>query len=39
MCDFPCADIGFKRLDSLPHESLFLINMNDPWYQDFLLYL
>ena len=39
MCDFPRADTKSEHLDSLSVESLFLINMTDPWYGDFLLYL
>ena len=39
MCDFLCVDIESEHLDSLPHESFFLISMADPWYGNFLLYL
>jgi hypothetical protein len=36
---FPHTDENIKPRDSLPDESLFLINTSDPWYGDILLYL
>lgn len=38
-CDLPHADTESENIDSLPDESLLLINMTDPWYGDFLLYV
>jgi hypothetical protein len=37
--DLPHADEDIEPRDSLPNETLFLINTSDPWYGDILLYL
>jgi hypothetical protein len=39
ICALPSADENIEPRDSLPDESLFLINTSDPWYGDILLYL
>jgi hypothetical protein len=39
ICALPRADEDIEPRDSLPDESLFLINTSDPWYGDILLYL
>jgi hypothetical protein len=39
ICALPRADENTKPRDSLPDESLFLINTSNPWYGDILLYL
>jgi hypothetical protein len=39
ICDLPHADEDTEPRDSLPDETLFLINTSDPWYGDILLYL
>jgi transposase InsO family protein len=39
ICAFPRADENIEPRDSLPDESLFLINTSNPWYRDILLYL
>jgi hypothetical protein len=39
ICDLPHADEDIEPRDSLPDETLFLINTFDPWYEDILLYL
>ena len=39
MCDLPHITEDTQPLDLLPDESMFLINMFDPWYGDLILYL
>ena len=39
ICDLPHTTKNTETVDSLPHESLFLISMTDPWYGDIILYL
>jgi hypothetical protein len=39
ICDLPHADEDIEPRDSLPDETLFLINTSNPWYGDILLYL
>jgi hypothetical protein len=37
--DLPHTDDDIEPNNSLPNESLFIINMSSPWYGDILLYL
>ena len=39
ICALPGTDENIEPRDSLPDESLFLINTSDPWYGEILLYL
>jgi hypothetical protein len=39
ICDLPHVDEDTEPSDSLLDESLFLISMSDPWYEDILLYI
>jgi hypothetical protein len=39
ICDLPYTDEDIEPNDYLLEESLFLISMSDPWYEDILLYL
>ena len=39
MIDLPWADPGVTTQDSLPDESLFLIDLYESWYGDILIYL
>ena len=39
MSSLPRVSADLVALDSLPNESLFLIDLADPWYGDILIYL
>jgi hypothetical protein len=39
ICDFPYSEVENVAVDSLPDESLFLINSDDIWYGDIIIYL
>jgi hypothetical protein len=39
ICDFPHSTTENVAVDSLPDESLFLINTDDIWYGDIIIYL
>jgi hypothetical protein len=39
ICDFPHSSTENVAVDSLPDESLFLINTDDLWYRDIIIYL
>jgi hypothetical protein len=39
ICDFPHTTMEKVAVDSLPDESLFLINTDDIWYGDIIIYL
>jgi hypothetical protein len=39
ICDFPYSETKNVAADSLPNESLFLINTDDLWYGDIIIYL
>jgi hypothetical protein len=39
ICDLPCTETENVAEDSLPDESLFLINSDDLWYGDIIIYL
>jgi hypothetical protein len=39
ICDIPHTDEDTKPVDSLPHQSMFLIIMHDLWYGYILLYI
>jgi hypothetical protein len=39
ICDLPCSEMENVAEDSLPDESLFLINSDDLWYGDIIRYL
>jgi hypothetical protein len=39
ICNFPRTDEDTEPRDSLQDESLFLISISDPWYEDIILYL
>jgi hypothetical protein len=39
ICDFPYSKTENVVADSLPDESLFLINTDDLWYGDIIIYL
>jgi hypothetical protein len=39
ICDFPYSEMENVAVDSLPDESLFLINADDIWYGDIIIYL
>ena len=39
MFGLPCVSGDPMALNSLPNESLFLIDSADPWYRDILIYL
>jgi hypothetical protein len=39
ICDFPHSSTENVAVDSLPDESLFLINTDDLWYGDIIIYL
>ena len=39
MCDLARATIDTEPTESFLDETLFLINMTDPWYGDLILYL
>jgi hypothetical protein len=39
ICDFPHSEMETVVADSLPDESLFLINTDDLWYGDIIIYL
>lgn len=39
MVGLPRVSADPVALDSLPDESLFLIDLTDPWYRDILIYM
>jgi hypothetical protein len=39
ICDFPYSEMENVAADSLPDESLFLINIDDIWYGNITIYL
>jgi hypothetical protein len=39
ICDFPYSETKNVAADSLPNESLFVINSDDIWYGDIIIYL
>ena len=39
ICDFPYSEMETVATDSLPDESLFLINTEDLWYGGIIIYL
>jgi hypothetical protein len=39
ICDFPHSEMENVAADSLPNESLFLINTDDLWHGDIIIYL